>query len=219
MDNKITNLKDALIEVRKAHRLVESYQERMLSLVNFIATRLDFHSMEGVKHFSNPIHPYRDGVHLHVVPRMWAWDFLYSYTFEYYVGDVKLDDSSTIFLSIIQYTDTGYFDNENEDRESPELFVPSEQAGSKLLFFMERQPKGCKALWSDYSYTEQFVLNKEYGSIRHRETVLEPKGQGKNQILLYSIPLENFADERSTIAALKEYLRFLDKNGISLELV
>ncbi len=219
MDNKIENLRGALTEVRKAHRLVASFQERMLSLINFIATRLDFHQMEGVKHFSNPIYPYRDGVHLHIHPRMWAWDFLYSYLFEYYVGDIALDDGSNIFLSVIQYSDTGYFDNDNENRESPELFVPSEQAGSKLLFFMERQPKGCKELWSDYSYTEQFVLNKEYGSIHHKETVLEPKGPGKNQLLLYSLPLEDFADERSTVAALKEYLRFLDKNGIKLELV
>ena len=219
MDNIINTLKDALCEVRKAHRLVESYQERMLSLVNFIATRLDFHQMEGVKHFSNPVYAYRDGTHLKVNPRNWAWDFLYSYVFEYYVGDVELDDGSNIMLSIIQYADTGFFDNENEDRTQPSLFAPSEEAGSKLLFFMERKPKGCKELWSDYSYTAQYVLNKEYGSIRHKETVLEPKGSGKNQLLLYSIPLERFADEKSSLSALKDYLKFLEKNGIALTIV
>lgn len=219
MENNITNLKDALIEVRKAHRLVESFQERMLSLVNFIATRLDFHTMEGVKHFSNPVYPYKDGMHLKVNPRHWAWDFLYPYLFEYYVGEMKLDDGSQIMLSIIQYADTGFFENENEDRTLLSSFAPEDKSGSKLLFFMERQPKACKPLWGDYKYTEQFVLNKDYGSIQHKETVLEPKGPGKNQILLYSIPLERFADEHSTINALKEYLLFLRKNGIDLPLV
>lgn len=219
MDNTIVTLKDALVEVRKAHRLVESFQERMLSLVNFIATRLDFHQMEGVKHFSNPVYPYKGGDHLKVNPRNWAWDFIYPYLFEYYVGDDELEDGSTIMLSIIQYADTGFFDNENEDRTQPSLFAPSEEAGSKLLFFMERKPKGCKELWSDYSYTAQYVLNKEYGSIRHKETVLEPKGAGKNQLLLYSLPLERFADEKSSLSALKDYLQFLEKNGILLTIV
>lgn len=219
MENSIATLKDALLEVRKAHRLVESFQERMLSLVNFITTRLDFHQMEGVKHFSNPIYPYRDGTHLKVSPRHWAWDFVYPYLFEYYVGEMELDDDSTLILSIIQYADTGYFENENEDRTLLSSFAPADESGSKILFFMERLPKGCKPLWADYTFTQQFVLNKEYGSIQHKETVLEPKGPGKNQLLLFSIPLEKFADERSSIAAIKDYLQFLYKNGIELTIV
>ena len=219
MDNKVDTLKEALIEVRKAHRLVESFQERMLSLVNFISTRLDFHLMEGVKHFSNPIYAYRDGTHLKVNSREWAWDFIYPYLFEYYVGAIELDDNSTIFLSIVQYADTGFFETENEDRMAVDLFASPEESGSKLLFFMERQPKGCKEVWADYSFTHDFVMNKEYGSMRHTETVLEPKGPGKNQLFLYSIPLERFVDEQSSVAALKDYLAFLANNDIVLQLV
>ena len=55
--------------------------------------------------------------------------------------------------------------------------------------------------------------------MRHTETVLEPKGTGKNQLLLYSIPLERFVDEQSSVAALKEYLAFLAKHDIELQLV
>lgn len=219
MGNKTEDLKAALVEVRKAFRLVESYQERMLSLVHFIATRLDFHQMEGVKHFSNPVFSYRGGDHLKVHPNNWAWDFIYPYLLEYYVGDTELDDGSTIYLSIIQYSDTGYFDNDNEDQTSPALFAPAGESGSKLLLFMERKPKRCKELWADYTYTKQFVMDKRYGSIAHTETVLEPNGPGKNQILLYSVPLERFADERSSLAALREYLAFLSRNGIEIEIV
>lgn len=219
MGSKVESLKDALVEVRKAHRLVESFQERMLSLVSFVAKRLDFHGMEGVKHFSNPIYQYRGGEHLKVQPRNWAWDFVYPYLFEYYVGDHDSADGSLLYLSIIQYADTGFFENDNEDRTSVESFATPEESGSKLLFFMERKPKGIKEVWATYDYTREYVLNKEYGSIRHKETVLEPKGPGKNKLLLYSIPLERFADERSTLAAIKEYLAFLAKHGIELQLV
>lgn len=219
MGSKIETLKDALIEIRKAHRLVESFQERMLSLVSFIAKRLDFHEMDGVKHFSNPINPYRGGDHLKVNPRNWAWDFVYPYLFEYYVGGHDSANGSILYLSIIQYADTGYFENDNEDRTSVESFATPEDSGSKLLFFMEQKPKGIKEVWATFDYTREYVLNKEYGSIRHKETVLEPKGPGKNKLLLYSIPLERFADEKSTLTAIKEYITFLAKNGIFIELV
>ena len=81
---------------------------------------------------------------------------------------------------------------------------------------MEQKPKGIKEVWSTYNYTREYVLNKEYGTIRHKETVLEPKGPGKNKLLLYSVPLDRFADERSTLAAIKEYIAFLAKNGVKL---
>ena len=58
MENvKVNNLAEALCEVRKAHRLIFSYQERMLSLIRFIRNKLDFNTkFSGVKHFSNIIH-------------------------------------------------------------------------------------------------------------------------------------------------------------------
>ena len=219
MENKVENLKNALIEVRKAHRLVESFQERMLSLVNYIATRLDFHQLEGIKHFSAPISPFRGGDHLKIHHTLWAWDWCYSYLFEYYVGNLDLDDSSSINLSIIQYADTGFFENENEDRTALEFFASPEESGSKLLFFMEYVPQGCHQLWSSYTYTAKYVLNKEFGSIKHKGSVIEPEGPGKNKILLYSVPLERFVDEQSTIAALKDYLDFLAQNGIRVQMV
>ena len=220
MDNKVETLKEALVEVRKAHRLVESFQERMLSLVNFLAKRLDFHAMEGVKHFSNPIYAYRGNDRLKVNPHNWAWDFVYPYLFEYYVGDLQTPDGSTLYLSLIQYADTGYFENDNEDPTNIDSFASPEESGSKLLFFMERRPKGVKKdIWATYEYTKQYVLNKKYSSIHHKETVLEPLGPGKNQLILYSVPLERFVDEHSSLAVLKEYLAFLAKNGVVLKLV
>ena len=51
-----------------------------------------------------------------MLPGMWAWDYLYSYLFEYYIYSDTLDDDSGIMLSVVQYTDTGFFDSETDDK-------------------------------------------------------------------------------------------------------
>lgn len=221
MENvKVNNLAEALCEVRKAHRLIFSYQERMLSLIRFIRNRLDFNTdFIGIKHFSDTIPRYKGGNELRLNDSMWAWDFIYSYVFEYNVGGICLGDKSEIYLSVIQYTDTGYFDLNCDSQINVDSFESPERSVSKLLFFMEYKPVKCKRLWEYFDYTEQFVLNKEYASKEHRETVLFPKGEGKNRILMYSIPIERFVDEANALEALKEYLAFLKSNGIELEIV
>lgn len=64
-----------------------------------------------------------------------------------------------------------------------------------------------------------YIENKKYASAKHKSDVIYPNGEGKTRLLLYSVPLEQFADERSSIEALKGYLFFLKKEGIELELV
>lgn len=219
MDDKVKNLATALCEVRKAHRLVYSYQERMLSLVKFIRNKLDFNDFVGVKHFSNTVYQYKGNIKLRLFDGIWAWDSLYSYVFEYYIGSIELNNNSEILLSIIQYTDTGYFDSNSEDQKDINTYVAPEDSVSKLLFFMEYKPAKCKLIWEDYNYTKQFVLNKEYACKEHKETVLYPKGEGKNKILMYSIPIERFVDEINATKALNEYLNFLKRNNIELEIV
>jgi len=220
MDNsKIDTLKNALVEVRKAHRLVFSYQERMLSLVNFIKAHLDGNRLSGVKHFSDPIKKKAGSAELTLPPGMWAWDYLYSYLFEYYIYEDTLDDDSSIMLSIVQYTDTGFFDSKTDDKLDIAGFISPEKSISKLMFIMEHTPKGKKAIWNNWEDLRQYIENKKYASAKHKSDVIYPNGEGKTRLLLYSIPLERFADERSSIEALKDYLLFLKKEGIELELV
>lgn len=217
--SKIEVLKEALVEVRKAHRLVYSFQERMLSLVNFIRTRLDFHDLAGVKHFSNTMDKVT-GKEKHRLPAdMWAWDFIYSYVFEYFIGEVILDDDSKINLSLVQYADTGFFDSKTEDRRNVTEFAAPEKSISKLLFVMEHTPKGKKTVWNDWADLKPYINDKDIASSKHTSSEIYPNGQGKTRLLFYSIPLERFVDERSSVEALKEYLVFLKKKGILLELV
>lgn len=214
MDNsKVNNLKEALVEVRKAHRLVYSFQERMLSLMSFIGNRLDLCEPVGVKHFSDSIAEYRGHSGLKIWNEMWAWDFVYSYVFEYYFDETEMDDGSKFRLSIVQYSDTGYFDSEAKDRLDIAHFANPANSESKLLFIMEVIPKGKTTEYDDLG---EIILNKEYASAKHTESEIQGK---KSRLLLYSIPLERFVDERSTNEALEEYLAFLKGKDIELELV
>ena len=202
----ITNLTDALEEVRKAHRLIHSFQERMLSLMRYIQTKLDFPNYLGVKHFSNPIGVYSRGNYqdyLKVYSDMWAWDFLYSYVFEYYLGEGSFENDDLFSLSIIQYADTGYFENENEDKNMPSLFAPTKESTSKLLFILEVKPKKTKEwIWN----IGELAMTKEYASKNHTQDVITyPKG---NKQLLYSIPLDQFANEETALKALRQYAEF-----------
>ena len=220
MDNsKVETLKKNLIEVRKAHRLVYSYQERMLSLVKFIRAHLNGNNLAGVKHFSNPISKVQGREELKIVNEMWAWDFLYSYVFEYYIGGDTLPDGSSYNLSIVQYTDTGFFDSDIEDRCDLSNFEDPALASSKLLFIMEHIPKGKKAYWDGWGDLRQFIEDKKYASAKHKSSEIHPNGPNNSRLLLYSIPLERFVDERTSIDALKEYQAFLKKKGIERTLV
>lgn len=220
MDNsKIDTLKNELVEVRKAHRLAYSYQERMLSLVNFIKAHLDGNRLSGVKHFSKPVDKVVGREELRIPIGMCAWDFLYSYLFEFYIYEDTLDDDSSIMLSIVQYTDTGFFDSKTDDKLDIAGFISPEKSISKLMFIMEHTPKGKKVIWNNWEDLRPYIENKKYASAKHKADVVYPNGEGKTRLLLYSIPLERFADERSSIEALKDYLSFLANNNIQLELV
>lgn len=215
---KIDTLKEVLVEVRKAHRLVYSYQERMLSLVNFIRAHINGNRLSGVKHFSNPITKVQGSEELRLPNGMWAWDFVYSYLFQYFVYWGDMTDGSTVSLNVVQYTDTGFFDSKADEKTNISEFASPEDSISKLLFIMEHTPKKQKQVWDKWEDLRPYIEDRKYASAKHKSSVVFPNGEGKSRLLFYSIPIERFVDERSSIEALKEYLAFLNKKGIALEL-
>lgn len=210
---KNDELNRALCDVRKAHRIIYAYQQRMLDLIRVIAAKLDFNGcILGEKFFSNPIYLKRNG-YLEIVDGMWAWDFLYSYVFEYYLGEIELDDDSRVALCIVQYSDTGCFDVDDSNRQQTSTFALEEESSTKLLFIIELKPKKKEWVWD----IEKMVNNKEFACKSHTHTVLEKKGCKQG---LYSFPLERFVDEKSMIQALQEFCDFCKEQDIvELDLV
>lgn len=219
METNTQKLTNALQDVRRAHRILYAYQRRMLDLVHFIQSKLDMREFRGFKHFSNPIHGRRKGhSRLSIWHDMWAWDYLYSYLFEYHLGEQKTSDELHDYkLSLIQYSDTGYFDREEEEEEEAtrlelEKFKPEEKSGSKLLFFLEYKPKDSEWEWKDGSYMERIVLDKEVGSKKHETGVITIGVEHKQ--ILYSFPLEEFINIETTLEVLREFRSFCQKQDI-----
>ncbi|QRY60526.1 hypothetical protein BCY89_26630 [Sphingobacterium siyangense] len=216
MENNTEEFEKALIDVRKAHRLIFKYQEKMLDLMNYIKSRLDFPEFIGKKHFSNSVGAKRSGSGMQRIwHNMWAWDFVYPYVYEYYLGDLPLENYDCN-LSLIQYSDTGYFDQNNQEvtRIDVEKFVDEEQSVSKILFVLQAVPKNHKAWKWDI---DDLIMNKKYASSSHKTDVLE---NNNTKLILYSFPLSHFIDENSTNNALNEFCTYCKSNGIAgLELI
>ena len=214
METTSENLSKALLDVRRAHRILYAYQRRMSDLAYFIKCKLGMPDFYGFKHFSNPIHGRRKGhSRLKIWHDMWAWDYLYSYLFEYYLGEKEADDKLHDYkLSLIQYSDTGYFDKDGQRRCRISEFGSEDESGSKLLFFLEYKPKHSEWEWKDGSYMERIVLNKKVGSKKH-ETGVITIGVKHKQILC-SFPLEEFINMEATLEVLSEFRSYCQEQDI-----
>lgn len=216
METNTQKLTNALQDVRRAHRILYVYQRRMLDLVHFIQGKLDMPVKDlcGIKHFSKPIYGRSIGhTPLNIWPTMWAWDYLYSYLFEYYLGEKEAGDKLHNYkLSLIQYSDTGYFDQDGQKRGRISEFGSEEESSSKLLFFLEYKSKDSEWEWKDGSYMERIVLNKEVGSKKHTKGVITIGVKHKQ--ILCSFPLERFINMEATLEVLREFRSFCQKQGI-----
>lgn len=214
METTTENLSNALLDVRRAHRILYAYQRRMLDLVHFIQSKLDMPKFRGFKHFSNPIYGRSKGhSRLNIWHNMWAWDYLYSYLFEYYLGEKEAGDKLHNYkLSLIQYSDTGYFDQDGQKRGRISEFGSEEESSSKLLFFLEYKSKDSEWEWKDGSYMERIVLNKEIGSKKHTKQVRGTSKEGKQ--ILCSFPLERFINMEATLEVLREFCDYCKEKDI-----
>ena len=147
---------------------------------------------------------------------MWAWDYLYSYLFEYHLGGKEAGDKLHDYkLSLIQYSDTGYFDQEEEGtRLELEKFKPEDKSSSKLLFFLEYKSKDSEWEWKDGSYMEGIVLDKKVGSKKHTKEVRYTSTGGKQ--ILCSFPLERLNNMEATLKVLSEFRSYCQEQGIQV---
>lgn len=211
METTTENLSNALLDVRRAHRILYVYQKRMSDLAYFIKCKLKMPDFRGFKHFSRPIS--RNSGYLTIRHDMWAWDYLYSYLFEYYLGKTEASDKLHDYkLSLIQYSDTGYFDQDGQRRCRISEFGSEGESSSKLLFFLEYKPKGSKWEWGNGTSLEKIVLDKKFGSKEHTKTFQSP-ATGVKQILC-SFPLERFINMEATLEVLREFCDYCKEKDI-----
>ncbi len=216
MENSLTKKEEfnkALCDVRRAHRLIYAYQRKMLDLTYFIKSKLDFPNYGGNKLFSATIEKKRDAYDkLKIWNDMWAWDFLYSYVFEYYFDNIVAENYQ-IAMSVFQVTDTGCYDKDNYDsRTELTTFASEEESISKLIFVVERKDKKNEYAWNPEWIEREVYANKIRMSANHTKECLDHLG---NIQVIYSVPLDRFLDEDSTLETLKEFVQYCNINGIS----
>lgn len=151
-------LTEALIDVRRAFRLLHQYQKHVLSLIHFIQGEVQCYNQgkvqrynysQGRRHFISPIRLKRnedDYANLDVRWDMWGWDYLYGYLYEYYF-DALESDRHQIWMSIIQVSDDGRFKSEAKSLTNLEAFAEEEESSSYLILNVSIAPKGEGSLW------------------------------------------------------------------------
>lgn len=148
----------ALIDVRRAFRLLHQYQKHVLSLIHFIQGEVQCYNQDkvqrynycqGRRHFISPIRLKRNGddyANLDVRWDMWGWDYLYGYLYEYYFDALESDEHQ-IWMSIIQVSDDGRFKSEAKSLTNLKAFAEEEKSSSYLILNVSIAPKGEGSLW------------------------------------------------------------------------
>ncbi len=200
--NKLSEkqLNEALIEVRKAHRLIYEYQRRMQDLSWFVKNKLGFPDYKGYKGFSAPLKDKNK-----IDKDNWSWDWIYTYKYRYYLGEMKSGENEWQ-LNLLQVSDTGYYEsikNGMIEKEEVSEFASAEKADSKLVFYLSPANHNQNLDdWEPGSIMEQYANADEPMVIQN-----EP-----NQLIIYPVSISKFLNEESTIIILQDFVNYCNEN-------
>lgn len=138
MNSNPSEIADALLNVRKAYRLLHDYQRAALDAASYIGNRLGLSYQGGYPRFTacSP----RDG-------KGWlgasAWDWLNLYYYEFHFRKQETEERS-VNLSILLFSDTAYYLNQSvaPARDDPATYPAAEQSETKVGFLFYRQWQG-----------------------------------------------------------------------------
>jgi hypothetical protein len=193
--NSISQIEAALLDVRKAYRLLYTYQKRVLDIMKFIGNQTFRQYDGGWSKFSNSSPKSGKGT-----LDNWAWDWLNMYFYEFYFGD-KIIDNNSIKFSVWLVSDTGFFDAETDKKLDLNDFSPVENSETKLIFVIG------KNTWH-YAF-DDFKTNFKKGTteyVNHNDNVV---------LLVKSFGLSAFLNGDETRKRLQEFVCFCHDNGIS----
>jgi hypothetical protein len=198
------NLEPALLDVRKAYRLLHDYQRMSLDAVNFIGKQLGLDYAGGHPKFSA------------ATPRpgkgkldYGAWDWLNMMCYEFHFHR-EFDDEWAGF-SVLLISDTGWHCAEDEklERTNPAGFLPPEQSSTKVGFLMTAND------WPDM----KFMVDKAA-----MKTFIENDGQLPEEITATGMigkccDFSRLASEDATTTLINELVTEANRAGIKLERV
>lgn len=169
--NSVQGLEQALLDVRKAYRLLHGYHRRTLDTAAIIAEQFSDTQFHKTQLHQSPFTSRRDPF-----DRGYStWDAtpLIDVSF-LFVRQSGTKDADTIhrpgdfLLDITFSADSGYSDWEDGDPE-PEHFPPPEKSRSELTLLLIQAQKECRnkswiAVWNDDDYPENEKSSRKWGS-------------------------------------------------------
>jgi hypothetical protein len=132
MTPSTASIEQALLDVRKAYRLLHDYQRMVMDSVDYIGKQLGLSYGGGWPKFSDPTPKAGKGG-----PEFWAWDWLNMVQYEFHFGR-DLPTGGSLGLSMLLVSDTGYFCSDKEPVEKTNVldFLPADRSQSKIGFVM-----------------------------------------------------------------------------------
>lgn len=196
-------IKESLIEVRKAYRLIFDFQSRILDLISFIKGKMNFEYSGGFVKYSNQSPKNGSGG-----LKQWSWDWLNFYFYEFHFKK-KIINSDEINFSIFLLCDTGYFESRKDNTISKleiNKYKSPQDSSTKLIFVVG------KNTWS-------FFSESNWNNLDFTLKEFDVKENDNGIMIFKSYNLENFADESSANNVLKEFIDFSNSHSIPLEIV
>ena len=216
--NTKNDIHQMMEDVRKAHRIIYQFQDRMLQLMNRIANDYGLNHPVGRKRFSNPVGSTRRGndypeANLRIHDK-WVWDMIYTYEFEYYFGKIFRNNLNGC-LTVFQISDNGYYladGHRLEEGEGVHLskraindFWSTDQSDSYLIFVFESFPQQGHRIFLKHPKNSIVRL---YGG--NDDIIIEHNGE--NTIVAKRFSIEDFFSRESVGELLKEFSNLVSSN-------
>lgn len=200
-------LKDMLVDVRKAYRFLYVFQERVLDLIKYIESYYGTSYIGGYVHYSDPLSHGKDKLDKS------AWDFLPMYHFEYQFIVSDPNDNEFI-LSVLIQCDTGFYDTDNMlngDKKELEKYKSPEESKSFIHLVLREESD------SDINDYKIKLGRVKSTSPYHYPNQNTPSYQGI--FVGYKCELFELLNESKTIEFLGEFDKLCEQNGYNLKKV
>lgn len=202
----MNELKNSLVEVRKAYRLLYDYQKKVLDLINFIGSEFGRNYNGGYSKFCNSS-PKNGKGNL----GNWAWDWLNMYYYEFNFHD----KNNKSYFSVLLLSDTGFYEAKEQDinlndKLDLEKYKNAETSSTKLYFVLGENMWDCEGFLKNGCWEDPNFLLQESG--------VTEKDDKSGKMIFKSYNLDRFSSQENAILNLEDFSNFCQKNNLDFKL-
>jgi hypothetical protein len=194
--NEQTELAKALVDVRKAYRLLHTYQARALDIIKYVSKKLNV-TLQSAWPWYTDTTVSGDKVDLD----NWSFDWLPMYLYEFVLFNSKIEGRDSKF-SILINSDTGFFDSSLEwkERNKTQLFASPEGSDTQVIFMagVDKWHKGGPNMMATFKKDAGWNIEKD----------------GTGTFITKAYSLTDFLDADSIDVVMKDFIELTVKNDI-----